>query len=266
MTENQANANLQSLNTLSFKISNYLLDYKRVLIFIIPFFLVGLFAIFKISFNKSQAEEDFVSAKMAFSKWMKEKELDDAHLQTLKAVLKKHPEIGVLYEGALVQKMLALGEEKKAKPFLDSLLKRTSNRSNSHYTKFSKTSLLIESGDLEKALERSLRLKEEMLSDAKFLDQNANKYFGSMLFAYNLLRIGMLSQALQKQEAELTAWQELKRYAHWDTPKALEATIQVDSQAFAHLLSHFTDQDLSLLDYIKFRESKILAGKETKKG
>lgn len=258
MTENATEANLQDINSFSFKLSSYLLDYKRFLIFIIPFFLIVFFFVFKFSLSKSKAERDFLAAKTAYSKWQKDSVLDSVHLQTLKGLLKKHPELAAPYESLIIQKMLALGEEKKSRGYVENLLKRAANRPNSYFTKFSKTSLLIEKGEKKLALERSIRLKEEMLSDLKFKDTPGKMQYGSILFAFNLLRIAMLSQALELSDQELIAWRELQRYAGWD-PSNEAIAIKLDDKAFELLLSHFTDKNISLKEYIKHRETKLVA-------
>ena len=257
MTENQPSAKVEGIDSLSFKLSTYLLDYKRFLIFIIPFFLIVFFLIFKMSVAKSKAEGDFLAAKAAFAKWNSDSKLDSVHLQTLKSVIKKHPELAAPYESQIIQKMLALGEEKKSRHYVENLLKRAANKPNSYYTKFSKTSLLIEQGERSVALERSVRLKEEMLSDNNF--RQAAMRYGSTLFAFNLLRIAMLSQALEQSDKELVAWRELAEYAKWDNVGNEAPAIHLDPKAFDELLSHFTDKNLSLKDYIKYRETRLLA-------
>lgn len=255
MSENQSSVQLEGIDSLSFKLSSYLLDYKRFLIFIIPIFLVGCFLIFKHTMAKSRAEGEFLSAKVAFSNWQKDSVLESVHLQTLKSVIKKHPELAAPYEGQIIQKMLALGEEKKSRHYVENLLRRAANRPNSYFTKFSKTSLLIEKGEKALALERSIRLKEEMLSDMKFKKAMP---FGSTLFAFNLLRIAMLSQALKLVDEELVAWRELKEYAKWDVEQQEESIIRLDNKSFDALLANFTDKNLSLKDYIKYREAQLL--------
>ncbi|MCH9630094.1 MAG: hypothetical protein S4CHLAM37_00870 [Chlamydiia bacterium] len=257
MTENQSSVKLEGIDSLSFKLSTYLLDYKRFLIFIIPFFLIVFFLIFKMSVAKSKAEGDFLAAKASFAKWQSDSALDSVHLQTLKGVIKKHPELAAPYESQIIQKMLALGEEKKSRHYVENLLKRAANRPNSYFTKFSKSSLLIEKGEKATALERSIRLKEEMLSDARF--REISMKYGSTLFAFNLLRIAMLSQALELSDKELVAWRELVDYAKWDSAGNVSPAIQLDPKAFDELLTHFTDKNLSLKDYIKYRESRLLA-------
>ena len=257
-TENPSEIKLDGVNSLSFKLSNYLLDYRRFLILIIPFFLVVFFLIFKFSLSKSKAERDFLSVKTAYSKWEKDSVLESVHLQTLKSMLKKHPELAAPYESLIIQKMLALGEEKKSRHYVENLLKRAANRPNSYFTKFSKSSLLIEKGELKLALERSVRLKEEMLSDQKFRESKQAIPYGSTLFAFNLLRIAMLSQALELHEKELFAWRDLQHYAKWDAHDDPEL-IPLDEKAFDLLLAHFTDKNLSLKDYIKYREARLLS-------
>lgn len=243
---------------LLYSIKGLLLNYKRSLIFFIPFLLVGLFLIFKFSLLKSKAERDYISAKAAYSKWDKSEKLDTIHLQTLKTVLKRRPELAPSYEGLVIQKLLANSETSQSKIHIESILKRIGKHS-SFYTKFSKASLLIAQKDYEKALNKAISLKEEMIADKSFWETQGSHQFGSTLFVFNLLRIAMLNQNLGLKEKELVAWKELKRYAKWEPIENSTLPLDLNSKSIDKFLAHLTDHNLSLKDYIRHRESKLIA-------
>lgn len=257
MSDDNEVQQLQALDSFSFRAKIWYANYKGFLFLLIPLFLLSLFIIFKFSLYDSKAERDFLSAKNAYLQWEKSKESDNNHFQILRGFIKKHPELAVPYESLIIQKLLTLGKEAKTTSFIESFLKRQSTKPETYYTQFAHATLMIEKGDIVKALEKSLSLKEAMLADKNFWESQKTPHFGSVLFAFNLLRVAMLSKNLQKNEEELVAWRELKRYAKWDQDNDKSIT-NLDNDAFDVLLSHFTHQDISLKDYIKHRESRLL--------
>ena len=260
MSDNNPVSQLQAIDSFSFKIRIWFANYKRFLILLIPFFLLALFIIFKFSLYGAKSEAEFLSAKSEYIQWEKSKDLEDSHFQTLKELMRKHPELAVPYESLIIQKILALGKEKKAASFIENLLKRRADKPSTYYTQFAETTLLIEKGGVEKALQEAISLKETMLSDKNFWESQKTPHFGSVLFAFNLLRVAMLSKNLGKEEEELVAWRELKHYAKWDQ-EAGKTFANLDKGAFDALLNHFTDQGLSIKDYIRHREAKLLASR-----
>jgi len=169
----------------------------------------------------------------------------------LQGLMKKHPELISRYDAEISQNFLISRQPAMAKPYLESALKRTSQL---YYSNYSQTSLAIGEGDYRSALASSLKLKTEMLQDQSFW--NDNQGYGSALFAFNLVRIANLQQQLGDHEGELSAWRELKMYGGWGE----EIGSGVGKEGFKQLLSHFTVQETSLLDYIIARE-EVLATK-----
>ena len=91
-----------------------------------------------------------------------------------------------------------------------------------------------------------------MLQDEAFLKREKE---GSALFAFNLARIATLSEKVGDREGEKQAWQEIKRYGGWE--KGAQGDEKIGQTGFKQLLSHFTVQETSLLDYIKSREEDL---------
>ena len=244
-------------------LKSWLMQYKMFVILLAPLFLLFILMAVKSSLKTSNAESDFLKAQKAYSKLENPDSLEKTSFQTLKSLLKKYPELKSSYEPMMIQKMIAFGEKEQAESLIASFLKR--DRPTTYYTEFASASLLIEKGELSTALSQALALKENMLTDHAFWDQPKDRHYGSTLFAFNLLRIAMLSQSLGKQEEELVAWRELKQYAKWDA-QGDKSLSYLDNQAFNKLLHHFTSQSISLKEYIKHRETQILVGQKRSVG
>jgi hypothetical protein len=262
MSEKRATQS-QELLSFSFQLRSWYANYKRFLFLLIPFFLLALIVTFKSSLWDSQGHQGFLLANSTYLKWDKTQTGESSHLQVLKGLFKKHPEWAVPYEALIVQKLLALGQAAEAQSLAENVLKRASQQSPAYYAQFAKTTVLIESRstakDLEKALKEALTLKEEMLSDDQFWKTQTSSHFGSVLFAFNLLRIAFLSETLKKFDEELLAWKEFKRYAKWNEASIDKEMVKLEERAFHVLAKHFTEGNLSLQDYIKYRETTILS-------
>lgn len=255
--EIKINNNLSLFDRVSFSFRDLLTNYKRFTIFFIPILLVVFFLVLRLTLLKGNAQQEVIAVKTSYYKWDKADSPDLAQLQEIKSFLKKRPELSPLYEGSIVQKLMANTQVSQSKPYMENILKRIGKYST-FYNKFSDISVLAAEKNYEKALRKSMSLKEEMISDKTFWERQKDHQYGSMLFAFNLLRIAMLNLALQDKDNELLSWKEFKKYAKWDQSGNEELTLDLDSKEFDKLLGHFTDQKVSLKDYIKHRESKLM--------
>ncbi len=219
------------------KLIDWLLDYKKHLSYTLPVLLLVFVIVFRFSMKGAQAEGDFVAAKISFAEVKRMAELNEQTIDQLKKLLSKHPELQPTYDDQLTQKFLALGEAKEAKVYFDRASQRCA-LPETYSSRYAKTSMVIANGEFEKGLNEALELKEEMLSDEKFMNAKEN----STLVAFNQLRIASLYQKLNLHDKEKAAWNEIKQ--------GLEKT----SHGYQVLLSHFSDREVSLLDYIKYRE------------
>jgi hypothetical protein len=205
--------------------------------------VVGVMVVFQ-GFKK-EPEADFLIAEMAFRRWEK---TSLAQLQTL---LKKHPELHTKYDGPIARKLLASSEAGLAASFGKAALKRVKDLSPYH-THFSETSLLIGEGQLTEALAKAKELKNLIDSDTAFPGQK----YGSILFAFNLLRIAMLEKTVGTKEGEKSAWQELKKHAGWSEEPFIT---KYDPEAFRLLAENFRSKEISLADYIRHREKFLIS-------
>ena len=146
----------------------------------------GLLARF--STRKGRAEEEFVQAAQSFVKWEEMIDRESDAFTALQGAIKKHPELEAHYDGRVAQNLLAVRDAEGARPFMDRALKRTGQP---YFSEFSQTSLEISRGNFKQALGEAESLKEKMESDEAFWKGGDE---GSALFAFNLLRVALLSQ------------------------------------------------------------------------
>lgn len=207
----------------------------------------------KLGGKKGRNEADFISATHAFLKWEEVLDLEQAHLETLTNLMRKHPELNAEYEGKITQDLIAIQKGKKAKEFGSKVIERTNQP---YFKDYALTSMLIGEKHFAQALEQAILLKRNMLQDDAFWEKGKGvKGFGSGLFAFNLMRIATLYQELGMGKRELEAWNELKAYGGWSGISQKDN--RISSEGFQALLSHFTVQEISLLNYISAREAAI---------
>ncbi len=212
--------------------------------------VVGLMGAFY--WLRGDSQGDFLAADIAYQRW--EGQPGD-HFVRLQKLLKKHPELHAKYDGAIAQKLLGYSESGLAASYGKAALRRIGDFSP-YYTDFSRCSLLIAEGQLLEALDKAKTLKISMEKDDAFWEKKSEVVrHGCILFAYNLLRIAVLEKAAGTSEGELAAWQELKKNAGWDGSKPTSKTY--DPEAYLLIQENFQSQDISLLDYIQYREKLL---------
>jgi hypothetical protein len=236
---------LSIVDSLYFKLIGYKSNYRRSYILVIPMFFLMLALGFKAFSRKQTVSDDYFSLKKHHE--------SSQNVETLKKLLSKNPDFKPYYEPSLAQKELFLGKGEKNIDLLQKSLKRVSAVSSGYYTRFSEITVCIEHKKLEKALEESVLLKSDLLSDRLFWHSQKSASFGSRLFFHNLIRIAMLYQALGKKECELASWKELDLYLSSESEqvKVLE---QFDLSAAKQTYHCFKLGAISLDQYIKYRE------------
>jgi hypothetical protein len=198
---------------------------------------------------------DFVAASVVHDKWEGNKEM----LVKLEKLIKKHPELHAKYDASIAQRLLSSSEGGLANSYAAATLKRI-GQSSSYYTQFASGSLLISEGKLDTALQQARQLKVAMEQDRAFWErQTTTARHGSLLYAYNLLRIAMLEKAAGTPQGELAAWNELKSRAGWHDGKQESHTFMDDPEAYQLLRDNMKKQDLSLLDFINHRQKQLIS-------
>ncbi|MBS0615185.1 MAG: hypothetical protein JSR58_01365 [Verrucomicrobia bacterium] len=200
---------------------------------------------------------DFVSVDATYRKWDGGKET----LSKLEKILRRHPELHVKYDGAIAQKLLSSSQSGLAQAYAHAAIKRMGTFSP-YYTDFSSASLLIAGGKLEDALAAAKKLKIQMENDEAFWQKRSPIVsHGSILYAYNLVRIAALEKVAGSPEGELTAWHELKKNAGWDL--AAPSTKASDAEAYLLVAQNFQLKDVTLRDYIRHREAVLTSSKHS---
>lgn len=223
-----------------------MVNWKKIGIYVVPAALIVGVLVSKLGAKKTQSEKDFVTATSAFTKWSQILDQNGTELAQLEKIVKKHPELRAQYDAPVGQSLLAVIAPQEASPFIERSLQRTNQP---YYSDYSKTSLKISQGRYQEALQESLSLKEKMLSDGSYWEKLDDS---SSLFAFNLMRTAILSQQLGNKAEELSAWQEIKSYG-----APIKKDDKIGQAGFKQLLTHFTVQETTLLDYIKTREEDL---------
>jgi hypothetical protein len=195
---------------------------------------------------KGDSRGDFLAAEMAYLRW------EGNSFTQLQRLLKKHPELHAKYDGGIAQKLLSSSESGLAASYGKSALRRMKDVSFYH-TQFSEGSLLMANEQFSEALAKAKELKTLMEQDDAFWEQKSQIVrHGSILFAYNLLRIALLEKVAGTPAHEWAAWQDLKKHAGWGEDK--QASKAYDPEAFRLLQENFQSEEISLTDYIRYRE------------
>jgi len=180
----------------------------------------------------------YAKAETAFAAW-EASPLDEALYQSMKEAMKGVPALEKKYEATIAQTLLNTDKIDEAVAMAGRPLDRLQGEAPFH-TAYAKTSLLIEQGSFQQALEDAVALKEQM--GPSYFSENKG---GAVLYAYNLLRIACLQQELKNRPGEKAAWEELESLLQTKTPMA------------SALLVNFSEKQLDLTQYIAERK-KVL--------
>lgn len=210
--------------------------------------------------NWFKTESDYIRAEIDFSSLKQLPMEDNAGAQTkiltnLKEIIRSHPELHSRYDAEIAQILIARGNSAEAAHFLKNFFEDSQNSESflKFYKEFSKITVLIDEEKFEIALQKALALKQDLINQAQEINEKKIG-FNDGLFAYNLLRIAFLQQQLKDDNGELNTWKEWKLYA---TGKITEQSDLFDAQVFRDIATQFEENDISLQDYIKFREEKL---------
>lgn len=231
------------------------------------YLLIGLAALFFLIYTMSARhsngdEKDYLQASKEFILFNQGNQAgslsspQEAEKQ-LNALLAKHPELHAVYDGPIAQILLDRHDVDQAKPYIEATFRRTQSDQLPFYSDFATTSLMISEQHYKPALDRAQNLQKKMVSQLQDLSSD-ERSFGESLFAFNLLRIAMLQQQLGDRQGEMQAWQEWKSYAGMDKGDKLVSS-KINPQIFHFLIQKLAIGNISLLDYIAYRE-KILKG------
>lgn len=172
-------------------------------------FLFGLIAIF-LAFNlrTGSSIQDHLAAKREFAKW-EQSPSDLGQLHRLFAFWDKNPAFRKQTQALVVQALIQEKLFDQAALYAEEPISHLRVDFPEHAF-FAETTLLIERGLHQEALEKAIRLKDQMGKEESFL------------YAHNLLRIAALQKLLQNGPGEITAWRECEEFFSSGSPFALE--------------------------------------------
>lgn len=201
---------------------------------------------------KKSPEETFLTNRY-YIDWKQSFYKDNEKLAKLKSCIKKCPSLRPNYEGLILQNLLINENFSKEEYTLaETSLERT-KAELPLYHEFSTITLLINNGQFQDALSKSLELKTKMLNDLTFLKEESLPA-GSVLYSFNLLRIALLEGKLKEIAKELVAWQELENYLNLKCPDSVNDKIKIATKTLGEM---FNEHGIELTDYIQYRKNAI---------
>lgn len=227
------------------------------------YILLGLILMIMIGYKlmnnfSNISEADFTNAEKSYLQFENSiKEGNDAlvrstALDKLTDIIAAHPELHAKYDGLIAENLLISGEYAKANDFASLAIHRTDDENNPFYSSYAKTTLIIANKQYDQALKDTLALKEQMDTDGQAHISNPEKAsFGTLLYALNLLRIGMLQQQLALKDQELKTWQEWKQLLRKSQDQTLPKYL--DGQLFIGFDSLLSEGGASFANYIESR-------------
>jgi hypothetical protein len=237
--------------------ADWISEHSKTILLSFVTLIVLSFFLFQLTGKLSNGKKsDYLQVQKAFHNWLSKETQDPQLLSNLEKPLRSHPELEAKFGTHIAQRLLGHDEVRKADVYASAALKRTQELTSPYYSRFSRNTLVISQGKYAEALEEAKRLKKELETDDAFWD-GRDKFIrsGSILYAYNLVRIASLQRQLGSKEGELEAWEELVRNAGWkDRPVNLKT---YDPEAYALLAQNFSQGDITLLDFIEQRKKEL---------
>jgi len=188
--------------------------------------------------NKQKAYKEYAKVEQTIGNLKFGQEIDEKLVENLQGVISLHPELASRMEGVLAQHFLCHKDLEKADKYAQSSFKRLAF-ADSYYTTFARNSLVIEDKAFDRALALSQELYQKMRSDTSWMTED----FGNLLVGFNLVRIATLHKILGNIAEEKVAIADVKNLLTSANGKIL--------------LRHFSEQDISILDYFALREVEL---------
>lgn len=219
----------------------FLMRHRRSLSFgAVALALLLLFAVRYSSSMQSNNQEDYLNAARYFSQTCGEGIDREEALTQLQAIMARHQELHAKYDGDLAQSLLNHDKSCVAKGYAYSIMTRV-GQEHPYANRFTEATFLIAEGSYQKALELARALKSELE------ERELTEKFET-LYAYNLLRIAMLTQEIGSAQEEILAWDELYR----KLPQS--GAEDGERSAYRQLMQNFHRGSISLIDYIEARK------------
>lgn len=189
-------------------------------------------------FQSGPTALSYAKAEAAFSQWQDSPLEEDLYL-SMKDTIQEVPALEKKYEAVIAQKLMSTDKINEALLMANRSIERVRHDVPFH-TAYGQTSLLIEQGSFQQALENAVALKEKM-GESHLTDPKP----GALLYAHNLLRIACLQQELANRPGEKAAWEEL------------ESFLQTNPAVSDLLMPSFSEKQVTLVQYIDARKKAL---------
>lgn len=178
-----------------------------------------IFSLYRLTGKQNgTATYDYFVADSLFTKWEKGEE----SLSPLENLLMRKNELHAKFDTKIAQHLLSMGQAGTAEAYVQNVQARQES-TDSLAAQFSSTSVLIEKGEYEKALESSAQFNEKLES----LDL-------PLLKLCNLVRMGLLESKVGNTKGELAVWEKVLQNEHFPV---LEQTIHSDGLSYKDYLA-----------------------------
>ncbi|MBN4067167.1 hypothetical protein JYU14_03685 [Simkania negevensis] len=245
--DQQGSANLEGTPPLSSseKATSPFLQHKKTIVITLLIVLVLFFAtLYLLAHNKTEREETYYEIENTLQSYRTRRSPET--LLNLASLIASTPSAQAKYNPLLAQAFLNSQLNNKAIPYAQSALQRTDSQWSSLFGSFSTTSLTIAQEHYQHALDQALATKKSL--ETLPTPPTQLPYYNA-LYAYTLLRIAFLQQALNDNTAELASWNALLSYQN-----LLVHSTQTDpSTTFRNITQAFNTQFTNLHHYIQHR-------------
>jgi len=195
-------------------------------------------------FQSSPKPEAFIAAEEAVERWQSSRD-EESYLAMTRA-FKTVPALEKKYEAIIAQRLVEKDQLEQALILAHRSLSRVHQEAPFHAA-YGETSLMIEQGNYQEALQRSVSLKEQMAKMGDWNRLGAGQYAGgALLYAHNLLRIAFLQQELVNPAGERVAWEDL------------EVFLGANQSLAALLFKNFREKEIDLTNYIAERKQQLI--------
>lgn len=194
-------------------------------------------------FQTAPGPEAYVAAEESVAKWQESG--DEAAYTKMRKALKKVPSLEKKYGSLIAQQLFQRNRLADALVLAQKSIQQIEADAPFHAA-YGSSTLLIEQGSFQDALEKSVRLKENMEGQCDLERKIGQQPVGgALLYAHNLLRIACLQKELKNKPGEKAAWDELERFLG-------------TKEDLAHLVfANFRDKGLDLSHYIAERKKQL---------
>lgn len=184
---------------------------KQVVLYTVLALFAVMILAFRFASSKSlQAESDYLQAKSDYTRLQGSVskgnvEQSQEILTKIQYLLGKHPELNAEYDASISQLMIIEGNSAAANTYANKTFQRVKDEPVAQYDEYAKTSLLISEGRYEDAFNKARSLKETLINEGM-------QESSSVLYVFNLIRLAILAQQLNKPIEEKQAWADLQQY------------------------------------------------------